>query len=170
MVADLVEVPLNYLGLSPNTAQLLKDNWTAFHEANKDNPKAKYLQFCHSQGAIHVRNALANAPQEIRDRIIVVAIAPAAVVPRQLCFDSVNYASKKDIVPLGEVVFYSFFDTNELGISSAVETALERRNELILLDPHPEATGIDHDFQSPTFKECIKNRIDDYYDKNGEYE
>ena len=73
-------------------------------------------------------------------------------------------------MPLGEVVFYSFFDTNELGISSAVETALEHRKELILLDPHPEATGIDHDFQSPTFKRHIKEIIDDYYDKNGEYE
>lgn len=169
ILADLfLEVPLNYSGMSPNTANLLKDNWVAFHKENKDNPKAKYLQFCHSQGVIHVKNALENAPQEIRDRVMVVAIAPAMVIPKELCFRSSNYASKKDIVPLGEVLFAGL---NEPEIKKELlETALEYRKELILLDPHPDATGIDHDFQSPTFKILIKDFITDHVNCNGEYE
>ncbi len=62
---------------------------------------------------------------------------------------SFDYASKKDIVPFGELLFAGAFDTNELGTMSAVERALENRKELILLDPHPDAKGIDHDFRSP---------------------
>jgi hypothetical protein len=170
-LGDLVEVfTQNYLGISPNTSNLLTDNWIAFHEENKHNPNARYFQLCHSQGAIHLRNALAKAPQEIRDRVIVVAIAPATVIPEDMCFQSFNYASKKDIVPLGELVFAGALDTREIGISPVVEMALEHRKELILLDPHPDATGIDHDFRSPTFEKIIKDHIEDYYRKNGEYE
>jgi len=160
---DLAEIfTLNYAGRSPNTGQLLIDTWTEFHERNAEQPQAKYLQFCHSQGAIHVRNALANAPKEIRDRVIVVAIAPGAVVPKNLCYQSYNYASKKDIVPFGELVYASALDTNEFGTSKLVETALENRDELILLDPHPDDTGIDHDFESPTFKDRIIYHINQY--------
>ena len=71
---------MNYLGYSPHTAALLRKTFTDFHEANKDNPNAKYLQLCHSQGALHLRNALQGLPQEIRDRVIVLAIAPAAII------------------------------------------------------------------------------------------
>jgi len=51
---------------------------------------------------------------------------------------------------------------NEFGTSELVETALENRDELILLDPHPDATGIDHDFESPTFKDTIEKHISKY--------
>lgn len=169
VLADLcLEVPLNYAGMSPNTAALLTETWTAFHKENSDNPKVKYLQFCHSQGAIHVRNALEDAPQEIRSRIKVVSIAPAAIIPAELCFSSINYASKKDIVPLGEILFAGF---NESEIrKEMVKTALEHYQSLILLDPHPEALGMDHDFQSPTFREALKRYIIEHINCNGEYD
>ncbi|MES2273603.1 MAG: hypothetical protein V4487_05390 [Chlamydiota bacterium] len=123
---DLAEIfTLNYLGNSPNTAEKLRGNWSSFHEENKENPKAKYLQFCHSQGAIHVRNALLDLPKEIANRVIVVAIAPGAIVPRELCFNSFNYASKGDIVPFGELFFAGALDTNEFGTTKLVEIALE---------------------------------------------
>ena len=169
-VAGLAEVFVNYLGISPNTAQELRDNWVAFHESNRNNPKARYFQICHSQGAIHVKNALSGLPQEIRDRIIVLAIAPAAVVPDELCFASFNYASKRDIVPMGELVFAGFFDTDDVVQSQGMKIAQERHQELILLDPHPDATGIDHDFQSPTFLQIIDKHVQDYIAHQGEYD
>jgi hypothetical protein len=168
-VIDLAEVfTLNYAGFSPNTGQLLQENWLAFHEKNADRPNAKYLQFCHSQGAIHVRNALANLPKEIRDRITVVAIAPAAVVPRELCHESFNYASKKDVVHLGELIYRSALDSNECGISKLLEMTLDHYEQLILLDPHPDAEGIDHDFQSPTFENVIRFALKNYLNNNGQ--
>lgn len=171
VLADLAEVAsMNYLGSSPNTSKLLEENWTAFHEENKDDPNAKYLQFCHSQGAIHVRNGLLNVPKEIRDRVIVVAIAPGTVVPKELCYRSFNYASKNDFVPSGEIAFAGALDTNEFGTSQVLERVLDNHNQLILLDRHPDATGlIDHSFQSPTFKEKIKEHIEDYIMHSGEY-
>jgi len=170
-VIDSFEVLLmNYLGYSPNTANLLRENWIAFHENHKDNPQAKYLQFCHSQGAIHVRNTLLYAPEELRRRIIVIAIAPAVIVSKKLCYKSFNYASKKDIVQIGELAFASGLDTNEFRTSKVLEMVLENHEELILLNPHSSATGIDHDFQSPTFKEEIKKHITDYINHKGEYQ
>ena len=168
---DLLEVfTLNYSGQSPKTGHDLQDSWNEFHKQNADRPNAKYLQFCHSQGAIHVRNALANAPKEIQDRVIVVAIAPAAIVPKEICFRSYNYASKKDIVPLGELFFAGAFDTKEVGSSTRVDMVMELRKQLIILDPHPDAVGIDHDFQSPTFKDVIADTINYFIQHNGVYE
>ena len=95
-IIDVVEVlTLNFFGNSQNTSDLLRFNWTAFHEKNAERPHAKYLQVCHSQGAIHVRNTLAKLPKEIRDRVIVVAIAPAAVVPRKFVLNLSIMPAKK---------------------------------------------------------------------------
>lgn len=168
---DVGEVfALNYFGCSPKTAKLAIANWTEFHERNKDNPQAKYLQFCHSQGAIHIRNGLEQAPQEIRDRVIVVAIAPGAIITPDLCFQSFNYASKRDVVPYGELVFASGLDPNECGISKVTQDVLERRQHLILLDPHPEAPLFDHDFQSKTFADIIDDHMRKYLKQKGIYE
>ena len=151
---------MNYTGISPNTAGELQKNWTKFHEENKANPDLKYLQFCHSQGAIHTRNALGSCSEEIRNRVIVVAIAPAAIVPDELCYRSFNYASKKDIVHYGELLHAGALDTSEVGVSKNLARILENREQLILLDPHPDATGIDHEFESLTFREIIRDHIE----------
>lgn len=167
---DLAEIlSMNYLGVSPNTSRELQKNWTQFHEANKDNPHAKYLHFCHSQGAIHTRNALARLPEEIRDRVIVVAIAPGAIVPDEICYKSFNYASKRDPVPFGGLIPAGFTDTNEYRTSVVLEKTLKDLKELIVLDPHPDAPLIDHDFQSPTFVKTIQDHIADYEKNKGEY-
>jgi len=51
------------------------------------------------------------------------------------------------------------------------DMTLEIHQELILLDPHPDANSlIDHDFQSPTFKERISQHIKKYLEDKGEYE
>ncbi|MBM3202228.1 MAG: RHS repeat-associated core domain-containing protein, partial [Chlamydiae bacterium] len=67
-----------------------------FHHSQPAN--AKMLIFSHSAGAIQVRNALAFAPRSVRNRVISVAIAPAAIIPQNLCHDSTNYGTLKDPV------------------------------------------------------------------------
>ena len=166
---DAIEIlSMNYLGYSPNTAAEMKTEWTNFHLQNLGRPNAKCLHFCHSQGAIHTRNALADLPEEIRNRVIVVAIAPGAIVPRGLCFESFNYACKGDIVPFAEFALTSGMNTDGMGISKMEELALERLRELILLDPLP-GSGNPHDFQNPTFKDIITDQIQEYLKNNGEY-
>lgn len=162
---DALEVPLlNYQGFSA-PAKLLKNNWAQFHETHKNDSGAKYLQFCHSQGALHVRNALASAPEEIRNRVIVVAISPGTVVAKDLCFASFNYASRRDPIPVGEAAWQTGWDAPPIHtISEIVKTAFK---ELILLEPHQEANAIDHEFQSPTFREVIKRHLDQYIEQYG---
>lgn len=170
---DLLEVfLLNYKWNSPVTQDLLREQWTKFHENNQERPNAKILHFCYSQGAIHTRNALARLPEEVRKRMIVVAIAPAAVVPNALCFKSYNYASEKDIVPYGELLA-NYWQANGLGDAEREEMLMnisKIHNELILLKPHDMSSMLDHDFQSPTFNQMIKTLLRDYIGTNGEYQ
>jgi hypothetical protein len=161
---DILEtLVFNYGGISINTAAELKDNWTKFHELNLKNPKLKCLQFCHSQGALHVKNALRGCPQEIRDRVIVVAIAPASVIPKDLCYESYNYVSSRDAVPYGELIYDAIFKPHHFGLS------LKHLKELILLPAHPDESLFDHGIRSKTFRETIEGHISGFEKARGEY-
>ncbi len=159
---------LNYARISPITQDLLIQKWKEFHEENKDRPKAKILHFCHSQGAIDTNNALMRLPEEIRKRVIVIAIAPAEVVPSMLCYNSFNYASEKDLVPKAELFAaywraFAFLDFRNLA------KTFKSRDELILLKPHEGAKWPDHGLQSPTFTPLIERHLVDYDLHQGEY-
>lgn len=126
------------------------------------------LNICHSQGAIHTFNALAQLPEEIRKRIIVLAIAPAKIIPNALCYKSYNYASENDLVPLAELAHantFGYYD-EELG---DVNWVLENHKELILLPPRPGETGMGHRFNDPIFLQIIKDRINNHTIMNGNY-
>jgi RHS repeat-associated protein len=123
--------------------RMLKKQWKHFIATH--GPSAKFFQICHSGGAIHVFNALSSSSKAVRNRIIVFAISPGAIIPGKLCYRSVNYASKRDFVP----------KLNLIG-------QMRYGKELILLDPHPDAPNHDHGFDSPTFQDVIKDRLEDY--------
>jgi hypothetical protein len=159
---DIVECAINQLRHLP-PEKILVEEWTKFHEENKDNPEAKYLQFCHSGGTTHVKNGLDECPPEIRNRIIVVAIAPAAIIPDGACFESHKYASDHDGVFLAEF----FTHLAALYPNKAIED-IKNLSGLIILEAHPDAPLFDHDFQSPTFKNIIKYHIKEYIEKHGE--
>lgn len=166
---DVAEsVFLNYMGCSPNTSTLLEAEWRTFHEANAHNPNAKLLQICHSQGAFAVKNALEKTSPDIQDRVIVVAIAPAAIVPSKLCFQSYNYASKEDFIPqLSPIRDRRAID--DVIIPRFNEEPQDYKHELILLEPHPEAEKLDHAFDSPTFEPVLKKILENYAEHKGEY-
>ena len=87
--------------------------------------------------------------------MIVKAIAPAAVIPKALCFDSFNYASKSDIVHQGEdlaAYIAGGFDESGTDRLEFMKNVAKNKEELILLEPHKEAEGLDHGFQSLTFE------------------
>lgn len=170
---DVLEAAVlnHFLHLSPITSDLLKSEWEAFHELNKENPKAKFLQICHSQGTIHVRNTLESCPEEIRDRIIVIAIAPAAIVPKQLCFDSFNFASRRDPIHALEPDHLRSFPLIYDGEmwDANLYKPVGNRDQLRLLEPHPDAPWIDHPFQSLTYTDILEKIIKDYKKRKGEY-
>ena len=97
---DLIEckIGLDYIATEP--VRLIHKMWNSFFE--KSSASAKFLMVCHSQGAIHVRNALLIIPPELRERITVVAIAPGGYIYQQTCSQVTHYrnASKwRDFVP-----------------------------------------------------------------------
>ncbi len=167
---DVVEIhALNSRGFSPLTESMLVKKWTDFHDKNKDKPQAKILHFCHSQGALHTKNALTILPKEIRDRVIVVAIAPAAVISNQICFRSFNYASKNDVVPQGEIL-EAICNSDVIEITKILANLPSLQPELTRLEPHKDAKGFDHTFKSPTFIERIIDHFEDYEIHKGEYQ
>lgn len=171
-ITDLLEVFLfNYLGFSPNTQGLLMQSFTEFHEKNKDNPNQKLFHICSSQGAIHTRNALMRLPQEIRDRVIVLNIGPAATVPKELCYRCFDFASENDFVHYGECIFTHLIASfnNESERQEMLTMLAENRRQLTLLKPHEDAKGIDHSPQSPTFDETYERTLRNYFAHEGSY-
>ncbi len=140
---DILECILGHCQLYSPPVQMLRNQWDQF--VANHGPEAKFLQICHSSGTIYVFNALASSPKEVRERIIVLAISPGAVIPKKLCFEAYNYASKRDIVPHLDAI-----------------GKIRYGDHLILLEPHPDAPHFDHGFDSPTFQTLILYHINNY--------
>lgn len=137
---------LRYIATEP--VLRLHEMWNAFFSKNDSN--ASFLMICHSQGAIHVRNALLDYPQELCARISVVAIAPAAYIYPESCKDVWHYCASRDFVHL--------FDR---------EGARRSRETIINLESHPNADWHDHSFGSPTFKKDLRENMDKYIRTGG---
>jgi hypothetical protein len=169
VAVDVLEAFFNIsTGISPNTAKLYRESLTTFHLLHFDNPRKKMLILVHSQATIHLLNALVHLPREIQLRAYVVAIAPAVVVPKEICYRSFNYASR-DPIPYLEMIVRGFFNSNETGNSLGLQRAMEYQDQLIRLAPHPDAPWIDHEFQSLTYQPEIKYHLKNHFTKNGEY-
>ncbi len=145
---DLKESIRNLLGyVATKPVRKLHKIWNKALSSSSD---ARILQICHSQGVIHVRNALMSFPPELRARIHVLAIAPAAYVNRELCGSVVHYTSERDFVPL---------------IDRKGKRAC--RDTTIRLKPHADAPVFDHDFQSPTYEKVMQPYISNFIKKYG---
>lgn len=144
LMRDFTEcfVELYSFTLSPPVKKL-HEKWDAFFE--QASQEEYYLQFCHSQGAIQVRNALLSYPVEKRQKICVVAIAPAAYIPNEICMEAFHYVSKRDMVP-------------------KFDRAGRKRcyKSVFILNPDRKSAMVDHQFLSPTYKESIQKHIDEY--------
>lgn len=142
-MADLEEskMSLNYIATNP--VRQLHEMWNTFFE--KSSADSKYLMICHSQGAIHVRNALLGYPPELRERISVVAIAPGGYIPSESCGSVVHYRvnALRDFIP--------YFDWS--GGKRAQNTTID-------LEPNSEAALFDHSFFSPTYFKELLSQID----------
>ena len=113
---------------------------------------ARFLMICHSQGAIHVRNALLDYPPELRERILVVAVAPGAYIYNETCADIFHYRAEwwRDFVPR----------VDRRG-------AKREQDRVTTLRSHPEAPIFDHEFMSPTYREQLSYHIGRYIQSQG---
>lgn len=151
ITTDLSEcaMGLNYIATEP--VRQLHKMWNSFFD--KTSFQSKFLMICHSQGAIHLRNALLDYPENLRSRILVVAIAPASYIYQQTCAKVIHYRASeiRDIVPR--------FDQ---------EGANRSKGTIKTLKSHPEANFMDHDFISPTYKARLREHIDNYTYSKGQ--
>jgi hypothetical protein len=145
---DFIECCLGHLGMHTPPVQLLKNQWNHFIATH--GPEEKFLQVSSSGGGLHVYNALLTSPKSVQQRIISLALAPAAIIPKRLCFESYNYISRRDFVTHLDVI-----------------GKLKYGSELQILEPHPDADFWDHEFLSPTFKDPIEGHMIDYIENYG---
>jgi hypothetical protein len=143
LIADVGRCSLGYAGMTAPPVELLKETWNNFHATH--GPEDKFLQFCTSGAATEVKIGLLTSPKEVQDRIIVVAWAPACIIPDELCFKSYNYVSKRDFVP--------YFD---------IEGLIKYGDQLIRVEPHPEAPFFDHGYESPTNNQIVERHLREY--------
>ncbi len=148
----------------------LKEAWNQFDEMNRGNLDAKFLQICHSQGGAYVKKALEESSQEIRNRVIVVNIAVATIIPSRLCHQSYNYASENDYLNLGEML-KAYNPHLTIGLKQWAQM-IKYRDEIIWLEGSsgpwwvPEILYqffyMHHDFRDPVFQQVIADHITDY--------
>ncbi len=84
-------------GIALPQSRLLVQKWGEFFAARPEDEK--YLQICTSRGAIDVVAALRLLPEEKRNRIIVIAIAPGYLVESWMCHKAFNFVIEADHVP-----------------------------------------------------------------------
>jgi RHS repeat-associated protein len=147
--ANLLECKLGLSYIATEPVRLIHQMWNNFFE--RGSARAKFLMVCHSQGVIHVRNALLDYPPELRERIIVVAIAPGAYVYRQTCAQVTHYrnaSAQRDLVPR----------IDRAGAARSKET-------IVNVISHPDAGWFDHEFQSSTYENYLSDEIYFFFKK-----
>jgi hypothetical protein len=144
---DISSVALSQsLHILPET-RLLIQRWTEFFA--KAGPNEKYLQICMSRGAADVAAALAALPDELKKRIIVIAVAPANLIESHSCYKAVNLVVKEDSVP--------FLAPNSSLIGKA--------EEVKILPKHSDGQS-PHELQGSSYRAAIGPLIDQYIRTN----
>ncbi len=164
---DVAKAGASLLGYVSPEAKMLEAELLDFHYQHLNDPNAKCFLSCHSRGAIDVKNALLELPPEVRQRVIVVAVAPAVVVPQALCHRSFNYATKGDPVPHLQTWAIAGFGL-ESGLTPELYQDIydENHRELIMLEKHPDQSGIGHEFQEPGYAKVLQDHLLQFVDSN----
>ncbi len=147
---DLLEcfMGLNYIATEP--VRQLHKMWNSFFE--KSSANVKFLMICHSQGAIHTRNALLDYSPELRQRILVVVIAPGGYIYKETCAKVIHYRTEwwRDLVPRLDW-----------------RGASREKDTIVNLSSHSDAIAWDHEFMSPSYQEILLHHIEKYIESQG---
>ena len=146
-LADASSVTLAHTMQILPQARLLIQRWTEFFE--KAGPNEKYLQICMSRGAIDVAAALAALPEELKKRILVIAIAPAYIIENTTCCKAINLIIKEDPIP--------FIAPNSPLIGKACEVKI--------LPRHTDCAN-QHDPHGSSYRTYITPLVDQYIRTN----
>lgn len=123
----------------------LLEQWLDFIQSNDDQ---KLLQICHSRGAIEVHNALCQLPVPLRQRIIVITVAPACLIPADLAYRVINLVIESDPV-----------------VKVAANRELIDASHTLKLEPHND-TFDPHNMHGSSYREKMTVMIDHYIRAN----
>lgn len=130
--------------ITPPVLYLL-ERWLDFFESNDDQ---KLLQICHSRGAIEVFNALSQLPPILRQRVHVITVAPACLIPADLACQVINLVIESDPV-----------------IKMAANRELLDAAHTLKLECHSDTFDA-HDMHGSSFREKMAELIDNYIRTN----
>ena len=138
--------------IDPQSRGVLESYQYSAFGNEKSSAKTKFLMICHSQGAIHVRNALLDYSPELRARILVVAIAPGGYIYQETCAEVIHYRAEwyRDCIPRLDR-----------------EGAIREHDTTVTLASHANAPYFDHEFMSPTYLETLQWHINNYIRTKG---
>ena len=105
----------------------------------------KHLHVPHSQGGIQVKNALKNLPKAVQQHIEIFNVNGAKTIPRKYCFSVDNVQSSRDLVSRLDVV-----------------GQIKYRDQVQVVEAHPDASWFDHSISSPTMIKPLKKALEDF--------
>lgn len=135
-------------GIISEPVKLLLEQWNDFFL--KHNKNERYLQLCMSQGVIMVDLALSLLPTNLRERICVLAFAPACIIPNFENCQVIHFIKKEDTVP------------NALALNRNLITVDNPSVMLVDSDPdnHP------HDPHGPSYVKAAIPYVKSYLQEN----
>jgi RHS repeat-associated protein len=135
--------------IPPNVYQLAQE-WM-MHDS-KGSSQQMILRFCQSEGVLQTKVALSLVPQEIRNKIHIVAIAPSVCIPEDMCGSVLHLYSEKDVIP-------QFFALKEA-------EAWDQMHNFKKLKSNAKFTVLEHGIKDPVYKNdlmaIIKERVSSY--------
>jgi hypothetical protein len=138
-LVDIDECCLGRRGEITGPVASLLVAWDTFF---KNNEKGDLLHICHSQGAIHTKQALQHMPEEYKQRMNVVSFAGGAIIEKHEARETMNYIVIGDPIPrLSKLVWQKNPNAN-----------IERLN--------PIKNQSKHSFRSEVYKKAIENTIE----------
>ncbi len=105
------------------------------------NPNGVYLLVGHSRGCVDIYNALMTYHPALRKQVLVLGVAPAKFIDREYCLDVRHLVSLRDGV----------YWTDPIGLVLNYDT-------IQFLSAHPDVSGWDHSFDSPTYAPHIQQQ------------
>jgi hypothetical protein len=149
-ITDVAEILLEMSGVLTPPVRLIHETWQKFfHEAKSDQ---LFIQICTSKGAIHVKKALETfSDASLRRRIVVFAIAPAILMPKESCLAAYHYIIPSDTVPY---LITSYIPE----MKSRIE---KQESDIIILQDHEDGT-ISHNIHGSSYMERIPKDISKY--------
>lgn len=112
-------------------------------------PGASLLCIAHSRGAVYVRNTLMTYPEDLCQRIKLLLVAPGGYTPQGVCKEVTHLVSSSDPIP--RIDFRG---------------RQRCKNTTIILEPHRESSGMDHNFTSKTYREKIEQSSKKYINES----